>query len=883
MAVELQRFRGALALVGDDINTIAATALNSPAIDRSNFRALDPNAFHITFATKDEVRLLTTEQIAAIKLDTRHLFSLGVGGKARAGVYWVVIVWAAGQQVRKQLGLPPKYFHITLSSNDQHDIDKGLASLLPLADSSKPWAADVLDHVVFTLQVFGKFKEAEDYASQLIHQDHSTHKGFLRFGDAAFSNREFKLAMLSYARAYERATDSKVQSYCLKKLLECSKETEWGQLLQEQEIIELDSFKNLSDSFLAPWPQSLLETLSNQNLTPTLCLEPRQSLFIPSPTKSTGFYKLPRFFRWLVPHHFALMSTPRHEDDITALASPHLGIRHILTLTEETPLAQSWFRGRKIKNTFLPIPNYHPPSTEQMDLIVRLFDDPTNLPLLVHCGGGKGRAGTVAACYMAACGFGKPSLERDHPEMSAADAISTLRAMRPGSLETSQQEAFVSTWCSTIWKRQSLYPDRPSEPPPCSLEVEGTIPENADLFVLIGLPGSGKSTFCNSLLARNPQGWLRISQDDSGSKAFCETEIGRPSNGGKRVILDRCNTSADDRRRWLDLAATWSVSPVCIWFDYDSALCISRAQRRAGHPTLPPGGRVRNAVEHMQKIFVRPNLETEGFKAIVIVSSFEAAQQLVLRLSPELTVCKFPRTPHLIDVGAATEDDLHADFAVFANVVSGSTISANESQSRAVTTISITEKIDGANMGFSLSSDRARILVQNRSHYVNPSSHEQFKKLGAWLSAHEADLREVLERDPYFAERYILYGEWMYATHSIPYSNLPDWFLAYDLYDRSTQTFVDRRTLEVLLDGTGIKLVPLVYQGESMPSADVLLSMIQQKSLFYDGRTEGVYVKVEARGAVKMRGKVVRSDFIAGNEHWTKGGIRVNGLRVRNP
>ena len=111
---------------------------------------------------------------------------------------------------------------------------------------------------------------------------------------------------------------------------------------------------------------------------------------------------------------------------------------------------------------------------------------------------------------------------------------------------------------------------------------------------------------------------------------------------------------------------------------------------------------MRNAVEHMQKIFVRPNLETEGFKAIVIVSSFEAAQQLVLRLSPELTVCKFPRTPHLIDVGAATEDDLHADFAVFANVVSGSTISANESQSRAVTTISITEKIDGANMGFSL-------------------------------------------------------------------------------------------------------------------------------------------------------------------------------------
>jgi hypothetical protein len=49
-------------------------------------------------------------------------------------------------------------------------------------------------------------------------------------------------------------------------------------------------------------------------------------------------FKLLRWFRWLISYHLAIMSTPRHEEDIAALASPHLGICHVLTLTEEEPL-----------------------------------------------------------------------------------------------------------------------------------------------------------------------------------------------------------------------------------------------------------------------------------------------------------------------------------------------------------------------------------------------------------------------------------------------------------------------------------------------------------------------------------------------------------------
>lgn len=36
----------------------------------------------------------------------------------------------------------------------------------------------------------------------------------------------------------------------------------------------------------------------------------------------------PHFFRWLIPYHIAIMSTPHREEDISALSAPHLGIRH---------------------------------------------------------------------------------------------------------------------------------------------------------------------------------------------------------------------------------------------------------------------------------------------------------------------------------------------------------------------------------------------------------------------------------------------------------------------------------------------------------------------------------------------------------------------------
>lgn len=65
-----------------------------------------------------------------------------------------------------------------------------------------------------------------------------------------------------------------------------------------------------------------------------------------------------------------------------------------------------------------------------------------------------------------------------------------------------------------------------------------------------------------------------------------------------------------------------------------------------------------------------------------------------------------------------------------------------------------------------------------------------------------------------------------------------------------------------------------------MPDESQLKEMVQTPSQYYDGPVEGVYLKIESKreGRVIRRGKVVRGDFITGNEHWTKGIIKWNGI-----
>lgn len=244
----------------------------------------------------------------------------------------------------------------------------------------------------------------------------------------------------------------------------------------------------------------------------------------------------------------------------------------------------------------------------------------------------------------------------------------------------------------------------------------------------------------------------------------------------------------------------------------------------------------------------------EGFGAVARVCCQGAAFELVLKLGGPVPFHKFPRTEHLVDLGAATNDDL---------IVTKSPVGSLQGN------IAIEEKVDGGCVGISLGSDLG-ILVQNRSRYITPKTHAQFAKLGGWIESHRQQLFDLLYRDVQMPERFMLFGEWVAATHAIHYTALPDRFLAFDLYDRLKDQFVSRPVLSALLENTDIHQVPLMMACTGSVKVADLCQMTKQQSAFHDGLVEGVYVRLQEGGKVVQRLKIVRANFTPGNSEWNQ-------------
>ncbi len=81
----------------------------------------------------------------------------------------------------------------------------------------------------------------------------------------------------------------------------------------------------------------------------------------------------------------------------------------------------------------IPVRDFEAPTLEQVEDFVAFAENARSegKKLVVHCDAGIGRTGTMLACYLVSKGY------------NAADAIEEVRAKRPGSLETIEQEEVV--------------------------------------------------------------------------------------------------------------------------------------------------------------------------------------------------------------------------------------------------------------------------------------------------------------------------------------------------------------------------------------------------------------------------------------------------------
>jgi ATP-dependent RNA circularization protein (DNA/RNA ligase family) len=209
---------------------------------------------------------------------------------------------------------------------------------------------------------------------------------------------------------------------------------------------------------------------------------------------------------------------------------------------------------------------------------------------------------------------------------------------------------------------------------------------------------------------------------------------------------------------------------------------------------------------------------------------------------------KFPRTYHLFEVqkGRMARDDL--------------LLEGKNAQPFYKEPVTVEEKIDGSNLGLSLDPNTLKILAQNRSHYVTSQSHQQFKTLDIWINEHP-ELYDILH------PHYILFGEWVYAKHSLHYDRLPGYFVAFDIYDKKAEKYLSVKERNKRLKDTTIPVIQPLVLDQVMPTRQHYEKLLDTKSHYIKDSQlplEGIYIRVDddQTGYLKHRCKVVRSDFI---------------------
>lgn len=219
---------------------------------------------------------------------------------------------------------------------------------------------------------------------------------------------------------------------------------------------------------------------------------------------------------------------------------------------------------------------------------------------------------------------------------------------------------------------------------------------------------------------------------------------------------------------------------------------------------------------------------------------------------------RFPHTPHLAWLGRGSPRD-------------DKVLSPSEAQDLLSEAVIAEEKLDGANIGFSIS-PVGELRVQNRGQYLQPPFQGQFSRLGSWLSVHRDQLESALFPD------LTLFGEWCAARHSIGYTGLADLFLGFDVYDQKAGRFWSTTRRNRLFAQIGITPVPQRLGGKT-DLEDLKRLLSEESSLFRAGPMEGLVIRKEDTDWLTQRAKLVRADFTqAITEHWSRRGVEWNRL-----
>ena len=150
---------------------------------------------------------------------------------------------------------------------------------------------------------------------------------------------------------------------------------------------------------------------------------------------------MPAGFSWVDQPRLAALARPRSADDLRWLRRN--GIDILVSLTED-PLPRNWVNDAGLLAVPVPVPDMEAPTERQLDHILTTIKraNESDMGVAIHCAAGLGRTGTVLAAYFVSTG------------LSAREALRKVRELRPGSVETLDQERAIELFARKFTTRE---------------------------------------------------------------------------------------------------------------------------------------------------------------------------------------------------------------------------------------------------------------------------------------------------------------------------------------------------------------------------------------------------------------------------------------------
>lgn len=213
---------------------------------------------------------------------------------------------------------------------------------------------------------------------------------------------------------------------------------------------------------------------------------------------------------------------------------------------------------------------------------------------------------------------------------------------------------------------------------------------------------------------------------------------------------------------------------------------------------------------------------------------------------------KYPRTFHLpFSPGAGSDDKVLGSAEHFLNVP-----------------VILTEKMDGSNLCMT------NQAVFARSHN-GPPTHESFN----FAKQLHANVRSAIPDD------LSVFGEYLFALHSIPYTELPGYFLIFGVREDKTGKWWSWDMVGEMAKELGVPSVPLIGSFDSITTEDslekIILAIMKAKNLLCKDTCEGVVIRLagEYTDFSKSVAKYVRANHVQTTTHWTQQEIQRNLLK----